>query len=181
MSDEKLPLATSGPNGFDQILQPTTPTLDQVPGLGDDQVLDLVRRVRLRQVAIDLNNNGGEMPVDPEERKVFLANIKALEDAAAKNKLTGVKEKISGADRLAAEAVQMMLRKMGDNPMRREPIQGEARHVPSIDDATDLAPLATVPDEMQVGIDSTTYEDVMARNNMTEDELAKLKKEDPEE
>lgn len=181
MSEDKLPLATSGPNGFDQILQPTVPNLDQVPNLGDDDVLQLTRKLRLRQVAIDLNNNGGEMPVDPEERKVFLANVKALEDAAAKNKLTGVKEKVNAADKLAAEAVQMMLRRMGDNPMRREPIAGEAvRVVPSIDDATDLEPLTVVPDETQVGIDTTTYEDVMNRTGMSEDELAKLKKDDEE-
>lgn len=181
MSDENLPLASSGPNGFDQILQPTTPKIEQVPDLGDDQVLKLARKLRLRQVAIDLNNNGGEMPLDPEERKVFLANLKALEDAAAKNKLTGVKEKISGADRLAAEAVQNMLRLVGENPMRRPVIEGQARAIPSIDDAEGLEPLKTVPDETQVGIDGTTYDDVMSRNNMTEEDLAKLKKDDPEE
>ncbi len=182
MSDEQLPLASSGPNGFDQILQPTTPRIEDVPDLGDDQILKLTRKLRLRQVAIDLNNNGGEMPVDPEERKVFLSNVKALEDAAAKNKLTQVKEKISGADRLAAEAVQLMLRQVGDNPMRRDPIPGEAtRVIPSIDDAQGLEPLALAPDETQVGLDTTTYDDVMNRTGMTEDDLAKLKKEEEED
>ena len=169
MSDDKLPLATNGPNGFDQILQPTSPRLDQVPLLTDDQTLDLARRIRLRQIAIDLNNNGGEMPVDPEDRKVFQANLKDLEAAAAKNKLTGVKEKISAVDKLAAETVQRVLQQLGTGAMRVEPIQGQAtRERPSIAQAEDLPPVDTVPDEMQVGVDSTTYDELMERNGQGE-------------
>ncbi|WJJ55164.1 hypothetical protein [Xanthomonas phage RTH11] len=169
MSDEKLPLATDGPNGFDQILQPTSPRLDQVPLLTDDQTLDLARRIRLRQIAIDLNNNGGEMPVDPEDRKVFQSNLKELEAAAAKNKLTGVKEKISAVDKLAAETVQRVIQQLGTSAMRVDPIAGQAtRERPSISDAADLPPVDTVPDEMQVGVDSTTFDELMERNGQGE-------------
>lgn len=164
MSDDNLPAAPrKGPNALDAVLTPDVPTLDEVPDLNEDEILALTRKLRVRQIAIDLNNNNGQMPADPEERKIFLAQLKDLDSQATKIKLIGAKEKASAVDREAAMAVHRMLDMMGDKPMRREPVEGEVRTRPSIRDAQNLKPLELAPDETQVGVDSTTYDELMER------------------
>jgi len=164
MSDENLPVAGKGPNALDQILEPTVPSLDQVPDLNEDELLALTRKIRVRQLAIDLNNNGGKLSDDPEERKIQQALLKDLDSQATKIKLIGAKERIGAADREAALAVAKMLQMVGDNPMRRAPVEGEVvRTRPNIRDAGDLEPLKLAPDETQVGIDNTTYDELMER------------------
>jgi hypothetical protein len=165
MSDEVLPVAhNAGPNALDTVRQPTVPSLDQIPDYSEDDVLALTRKIRIRQLAIDLNNNGGELSADPEERKIQLALLKDLDGQAVKIKMIGAKEKASAVDREAAMAVHRMLDMMGDKPMRREPIDGESsRSRPSIRDAQNLKPLELAPDETQVGVDSTTYDELMER------------------
>lgn len=166
MSDENLPVTPKGPNGLDQTLQPTTPRLDQVPDMSEDEVLALTRKLRIRQLAIELNNNGGEFSTDPEEKKIQLAMLKDLDNQATKIKMIGAKEKATAADREASLAVHRMLQMLGDNPMRRQaPIEGEvSRPRPSIKDAENLKPLQLVPDETQIGLDTTSYEELMERN-----------------
>lgn len=171
MSDDNLPatLKTGGPNGFDQELLPEVPGLDLVPDLNEDDVLSLTRRIRVRQLAIDLNKNGGRLSDDPEERKIQLSLMKDLDSQATKVKMIGAKERIGAADREAALAVAKMLKLVGENPMRRDPIEGEVtRPRPSIKDAGELSPLKLVPDETQVGLDHTTYEELMERNSDAE-------------
>ncbi len=149
---------------FDCQLQDDILPLAEVPEFSERDVMELTRKIRFRQIALDLNNNGGEMPKDPEERKIFLAQLKDLDNQAAKILLIGAKEKASAADREAAIAAQRVLRMLGDNVMRREPAAGqEERPVPSIADAAGLQPLELVPDETQVGVDNTTYEELMER------------------
>src|SRR5690606_33324864 len=100
-------------------LDPGTPSLGQVPDLNEDDVLALTRRVRLRQLAIDLNANNGQLSTDLEERKAQLALMKDLDSQATKIKLIGAKERIGAADREAAIAVARMLQMMPDDPLRR--------------------------------------------------------------
>lgn len=165
MSNDNLPVAGQAANFFDRALVAEVPGLDQVPDMSEDEVLQLTRKLRIRQVAMDLDKNGGQMPSDPEERKIFLAQLKDLDSQVIKVKSIGAKEKASAADREASLAVQHMLRLLGDNPMRREAIGGTSqREVPSIKDAVHLPPITLVPDEIQVGLDTTTYDELMERN-----------------
>lgn len=145
---------------FDEIRQDHVTPLNLVPELDDDAVLRLTRRIRLRQVRVELEKNGGEMPVDPEEKKIFLANLKDLEGSAAKNKMIGAKEKSNATERLAVEAVLRMAQQMGGaNPYRKDAIEGTSTRVaPSISDAKGLAPLTLVPDETAVGVADVTYD-----------------------
>lgn len=147
---------------FDAVLEGGTPTLQETPDLSEDEIFSLTRKIRIRQIAADLNEHKGQMPSDPEERKIFLSQLKDLDNQAAKIKMIGVKEKTNAADALAADAVQRMLKLMGDNPMRRTPVAASTAR-PSIDDAVELAPLELVPDETYVGLDGTTYDELMER------------------
>lgn len=165
MSDENLPVVDKGPNALDSVREPSVPSLDQIPEYNEDEILALTRKLRVRQLAIELNNNGGMLAQDPEERKIQLTIMKDLDSQAAKIKMIGAKEKASAVDREAALAVHRMLEMMGDRPMRRDAIEGEvvSRQRPSIRDAQQLSPVTLAPDETQVGIDTTTYEELMTR------------------
>ena len=150
---------------FDGKLGKDVPALSAIPEYDEDEVMALTRKVRLRQLALDLNANDGQLSHDPEARKIQLALMKDLDSQAAKIKMIGAKEKASEADREASLAVQRMLQILGDRPYRRDPgVDGHVlRERPSIADATHLKPLELKPDETQVGIDNTTYEELMER------------------
>jgi D-ribose pyranose/furanose isomerase RbsD len=165
MNDESLPVVPKGPNALDAVLDPTVPSLNQVPDLSEDEVLLLTRKIRLRQLQIDLNSNEGQLSDDPEVRKVQLAMLKDLDSQAAKIKMIGAKEKATAVHKEAVQAVGEMMRMMGDDPLRRKtPLDGESRRVrPSIKDLPHLKPLEIVPDETQVGVDHTTYEELLER------------------
>lgn len=163
MSDLMKPAAAeeSPENAFfDEIRQDHVAPLDQVPELDEDAIMRLTRRIRLRQIRVDLEKNGGEMPVDPEEKKIFLAQLKDLDSQAAKIKMIGAKEKSNATERLAVEAVLRMAQQFdGQNPYRKDPIPGTATRVrPSITDASNLEPLTLVPDELAVGVADVTYD-----------------------
>lgn len=162
MSERNLTLAEQAALLFDGVLDDDIKPLNEIPEFSESDVLKLTRSIRMRQIAIDLNKNRGEMPQDPDERKVFLAQLKDLDSQATKILMIGAKEKASAADREAALATQSMLRMLGDNAMRRGDINSD-RPIPSIDDAGGLPPLSLVPDEVQVGLDGTTYEELMER------------------
>lgn len=147
---------------FDAVLEGGTPSLQETPDLTEDDIFTLTRKIRIRQIAADLNAGGGQMPSDPEERKIFLSQLKDLDNQAAKIKLIGVKEKTNASDAVAAAAVQRMLQMLGDNPMRRAPGAASGPR-PSIDDAPVLEPLVLAPDETYVGLDGTTYDELMER------------------
>lgn len=166
MSERNLTLAEQAKQLFDGSLSEDVRTLDSIPDLSDADVLSVTRKIRLRQLALDLDKNGGELSDDPEIRKVQLALLKDLDNQATKIMAIGAKEKASAADLEASLAVQRMLQLMGDRPMRREPgdsNDSNPRIRPSIADAAGLTPLVIKPDETQVGIDSTTYEELMER------------------
>ena len=148
---------------FDTTRQEHVPDLDQVPEMDEDAVLRLTRRMRLRQVRLDLEKNGGEMPVDPEERKIFMQNLKDLEGTAVKIKMVGAKEKSNATERMAVEAVlRIMQQTGGQDPYRQPVLEGQVvnRQAPSIEDASGLPPLDLVPDETSVGVADITYEQV---------------------
>ncbi len=162
MSERNLTLAEQAALLFDCNLDDDIKPLAEIPEFSEDDVLNLTRRIRMRQIAIDLNKNGGEMPTDPEERKIFLAQLKDLDGQATKIKMIGAKEKASAADREAALAAQSLIRMLGDNALRKGSITSD-RAIPTIDDAGTLPALELVPDETQVGLDTTTYEELMER------------------
>lgn len=152
---------------FDPTRQEHVPELNIVPELDEDAVLRLTRRMRLRQVRLDLEKNGGEMPVDPEERKIFMQNLKDLEGTAVKIKMVGAKEKSNATERMAVEAVlRIMQQTGGQDPYRQATLQGEVvgREAPSITQATGLPPLDLVPDETAVGVADLTYEQVFGED-----------------
>jgi hypothetical protein len=165
MSEPNMTLAQEAKMLFDGSLAPDVPALSTIPEFNEDEVLALTRKVRIRQLALDLDKNGGELSNDPEERKIQLALMKDLDSQATKIKMIGAKEKASEADREASLAVQRMLQLVGDRPYRRDPaVDGHVvRERPSIADATNLKPLELKPDETQVGMDTTTYEELMER------------------
>lgn len=167
MSDDTLPVVSKGPNAFDAVLDPIVPSLEQVGNLSEDELFELTRRIRLRQLAIDLNNNGGQLSDDPKVRKVQLDMMKDLDSQAAKIKLIGAKEKANAGQKEAVLAVTAMMRMLGDDPMRQvaaPAVDSElARRRPSIDSLEHLKPLEAVPDETQVGVDGTTFEDFLER------------------
>lgn len=151
---------------FDGDRREHVPNLDDVPEMDEDSVLRLTRRMRLRQVRLDLEKNGGEMPVDPEERKIFMQNLKDLEGTAVKIKMVGAKEKSNATERMAVEAVlRIMQQTGGQDPYRQAVIEGQAtRQAPSITDAAGLPPLDLVPDETAVGVADITYEQVFGED-----------------
>ncbi len=160
MTNELAPYQTHGPNGLDQVLDPTIPSLDLVPDLSEDDLLALTRKIRLRQIALDLNANQGQLSADMEERKVQLALLKDLDSQATKIKLIGAKERASAADREAAIAVQRMLQIMGQQGSG--PVDPN-REAPSITDAGELPELELVPEETRVGLVEITYDELMSR------------------
>lgn len=165
MSDQdQKPGAEEAPENtfFNEVRQEHVPSLDAVPELDEDTVLRLTRRVRLRQMRLDLEAHGGEMPKDPEERKIFMQNLKELEGSAAKIKMIGAKEKSNATERLAVEAVLRIATQMGtQNPYAQTVSEGGVtRAPPSIEDAKDLPVLELVPDETSVGVADMTYEQV---------------------
>lgn len=164
MTSAEVPYQTHGPNGLDQVLKPTIPSLDLVPDLSEDDLLALTRKIRLRQLAVDLNANEGQLSDDMEVRKVQLALLKDLDSQATKIKLIGAKERASAADREAAIAVQRMLQIMGQHgSVPADP----NREAPSITDATELPALELVPEETRVGLVEVTYEELMAKVDNT--------------
>jgi hypothetical protein len=159
MADEAMAL-------FDGKLGANVPALTVIPNYSEDDVLELTRKIRIRQLALDLDANEGQLSADPEERKIQLAMLKDLDSQATKIKMIGAKEKASEADREASLAVQRMLQLVGERPYRRDPTAADGeplRDRPSIADATHLPPLELKPDEAQVGLDTTTYEELMER------------------
>lgn len=165
MSERSPSLAEQALALFDKDLDEKVPALVTMHDYSEDDVLGLTRKIRLRQLALDLNENQGKLSDDPEERKVQLAMMKDLDNQVLKIKTIGAKEKIAQADYEAAEATQRFLKMMGDDLMRRDPnpAAGESRAAPSIADATGLPPLVIRPDETQVGLDTTTFEELMER------------------
>ncbi len=169
MSDQdQIPGADEAPENafFNETRQEHVPSLDAVPELDEDTVLRLTRRVRLRQMRLDLETHGGEMPKDPEERKIFMQNLKELEGSAAKIKMIGAKEKSNATERLAVEAVLRIASQMGtQNPYAKPVVEGSATRIaPTIEDAQDLPALQLVPDETTVGVADTTYEQLFGEN-----------------
>ena len=169
MSEQNMTLAQEAKMLFDGILEEHVPALSTLPDFNEDEVLALTRKIRIRQLAIDLDKNRGELSLDPDERKVQLTLLKDLDSQATKIKMIGAKEKASEADREASLAVQRMLNMLGEKPYRRDPtVEGIAvRERPSIADAPHLKALELKPDETQIGIDTTTFDELMQRTENT--------------
>lgn len=135
--------------------------------LSDDDILKFSQRIR-KKVVNHLTGNGEKMPDDPKEQMVLLATLSDMDRQALTKKRIAGDNANAESDRQASVAIASMYAQLGTrSPFEvkdAKPIDGESREakVPSVPDK--LADVTLVPGELDVGIASLEYRDIVEKS-----------------
>lgn len=140
--------------------------LNQVPAAAYDdpdalptnqeERLELTQKMRLKLVN-KLTDDGRELPKDPETAKLILTALNDMDRTTLGTMKQRSDDKAAAADQLVARALLELGNKIGSNKVLRE--EQPLPRVVRVDDSA-LPEISVVPGEMDVGVQSISYNDL---------------------